>query len=212
MTTTWNPADKNANITLSNGNLTATSSGASTTAVRSTSSFSSGKVYFEITLSTVQTNIAVGFANSTESLTPSSGIGADNNALGFYAVSPAQAVYLNASNLSNGTVASSNGDIVYFAIDFTAQKVWVSSAVMRGASTPWNNAAIGSQNPSSSTGGLSFATMAAGPYFIIFNDSTGGAVSVLNTGATAFNGTLPTGYSAWDATSSGGSPMLIICD
>lgn len=44
MATTWNPADKAANITLSNGNLTAAgiTTGAARANVRSTTSHSSG--------------------------------------------------------------------------------------------------------------------------------------------------------------------------
>lgn len=46
--TTWNPSDKNASVTLSGGNLTATSSATgSYVGVRATNSLSSGKGYFE---------------------------------------------------------------------------------------------------------------------------------------------------------------------
>ena len=45
---TWNPADKNANVTLSAGNLTATSSSGSFSNVRATVGKATGKWYFEV--------------------------------------------------------------------------------------------------------------------------------------------------------------------
>lgn len=45
---TWNPADKAANITLSGGNLTATTALASWVSVRATQGVSSGKYYWEL--------------------------------------------------------------------------------------------------------------------------------------------------------------------
>lgn len=46
--TTWNSADKSANITLSNGDLTATTSSASSGGVRATTNKTTGKWYYEI--------------------------------------------------------------------------------------------------------------------------------------------------------------------
>src|SRR5262245_9189902 len=46
--TTWNPSDKTANITLSNGNLTAQNTDGTNSAARGTTSKSSGKHYFEV--------------------------------------------------------------------------------------------------------------------------------------------------------------------
>ena len=50
MALTWNPDDKNANITLSNGDLTATAVGTSHKSIRATESKSSGKWYWEYTI------------------------------------------------------------------------------------------------------------------------------------------------------------------
>ena len=200
--TTWNPSDKSTAITLSNGNLTATSVGTSEQTVRSTTSKNSGLVYWEVTLTTVRTNIGVGFATAAYNLNNPIGPGSDADAGCFYSVSPAGSLYMNDNNVLSGT-AGTNGEIVYFALDFTHSKVWVSSTHMRSASTPWNWGAIGSQNPATNTGGqaFSFGPLNAGPYFAIFNDSTGGAVATANFGGSAFNGTVPTGFSAWDTVS-----------
>src|SRR5690606_27738602 len=51
---TWNPSDKSSLITLSNGNLTATRSGANgNRLVRATIARSTGKEYFEVTVNTI---------------------------------------------------------------------------------------------------------------------------------------------------------------
>jgi hypothetical protein len=71
---TWNPSDKDSNITLSNGNLTAslsTSIGALTGVdARATSTFTSG--YWEITFTTLVTGqphgVGIGFSNSSQVL------------------------------------------------------------------------------------------------------------------------------------------------
>lgn len=68
--TTWNPADKSSEITLSNGNLTASSSltGGS---VRSVFSASAGKYYWEVT----QTDdVAIGVATASADIDLSPGI------------------------------------------------------------------------------------------------------------------------------------------
>jgi hypothetical protein len=91
---TWNPSDKNANITLSGGNLVASDTGSvgSTYACRATASFSSGKIYWEVTFgwltsgasARTQSNTPdgnIGVANSTETLT--NAIGATTNSIGW---------------------------------------------------------------------------------------------------------------------------------
>lgn len=65
---TWNPADKNANITLSGGDLTASSVVATAQAVRGTQSFAETKsYYFEVTWNS-GSNIYIGIGNASASL------------------------------------------------------------------------------------------------------------------------------------------------
>ena len=78
-TTTWNPADKNASITLSAGDLTATNGSSSATdskAARGTIGKASGKWYWEVTIGTVGGNIQIGAAAASESLSDYIGSGA----------------------------------------------------------------------------------------------------------------------------------------
>ena len=63
--TTWNPADKDATVTLSGGNLTAASTGG---AVRSVFGASAGKYYFELKIPTGYSQ-AVGIGTASASLT-----------------------------------------------------------------------------------------------------------------------------------------------
>lgn len=192
--TTWNPGDKSGTVTLTNGNLTATSASAVSQSVRSSTSKTSGKAYWEITIGTRTNDLAFGIGNSTLALNISSGIGGDANAAGFYSVSPPQALYVAGAQLYQGTTASANGDIVKFAVDFgtSPPTAWILDAAMTG----WNNS--GTANPSTGTGGQALTGLAAGPYFAVFNDDLGGASATANFGASAFSGTVPTGFSAWD--------------
>jgi len=197
--TTWSTIDKSGPVGLSNGNLTATSGGPGQQSVRSTTSKNAGLIYWENTLDTVQTNLSVGFANAAFVLGAAGGAGSDSDSAAFYGVSPPGSLYCNNLNTLFGPAATS-GEIVYFALNFTLGKYWVSSTHMRAAGTPWNWGPIAAQNPATGAGGQSFLTgpLNAGPYFALFNDTTGGAVVTANFGASAFDGAVPAGYTAWD--------------
>lgn len=73
---TWNPADKGANITLSGGNLTATTSAFAWDAVRTTISKSTGKWYFEMSITANNLGFS-GIGKSTATL--ASYLGSDAN-------------------------------------------------------------------------------------------------------------------------------------
>lgn len=79
---TWNPADKNANITLSNGNLTASSVVATGQSVRSSAAFVPGKsYYFEVTR-TSGSNIYIGVGNASALLSAIPGANANSWSIG----------------------------------------------------------------------------------------------------------------------------------
>jgi hypothetical protein len=65
---TWNPADKGANVVLSNGNITAAKAGSGYESVRGVNGKSSGKRYFEVTVID-QTILLVGVADAGCTLT-----------------------------------------------------------------------------------------------------------------------------------------------
>lgn len=177
---TWNPADKSADITLTNGDLTATH----TTPVgfdtaRGTKSLSSGKRYFEGTVSSgdTTTNTAIGWALSTADL--NSYIGQDTATGGGY-----YSTGFIGGTPTTGGASFTVGDKIGIALDMDADKWWCSK-----------NGAWQFGDPVAGTGGN---TMAAGTIFPAFSDQTGGGMT-FNGGAAAFTHAPPTGYTAWDA-------------
>ena len=191
---TLNPSDKGAGITLTNGDLTATRSATPRNAVRSTTSKSSGKFYFEIAFSSTGASggfdHCVGIANASANLvnSPAPG-GNDNNSI---------AKYLGSANvqLNNSTVGSSNTasppSTVCVAVDFSGSVIW-----FRIGSGNWNNNAA--NDPATGTGGISFSTINAGPFFVIVALEPSGttAVGTINFGASAYSFTPPSGFGNW---------------
>ena len=119
MAITWNPSDKSAKITLSNGNLTLTktvSTGYS--CVRATSFKSSGKWYFEVRSDTQSGTFTLGIATTGANLNQKVGYGA----YGYGYASNGQKSY-NGSSGNYGATFSA-GDIIRVAFDMDAGKVW----------------------------------------------------------------------------------------
>lgn len=111
---TWNPADKNANITLSNGNLTATNSVANC-AVRATIGKTTGKWYWEITNGSVnEQDIGVGNA----SMTLNGYVGKDANGVGYD--SSDGKLYKGDVAVATGGATYTAADIIGFALDVDA--------------------------------------------------------------------------------------------
>lgn len=164
--TTLNPSDKAAGIALSGGNLVATGSGN----VRSTSSHSTGKFYYEVVFDATagsSYNHGTGFANSTASLTAGPG-SPDTNSI---------AIYMGDVNIyaAGGTAGSSGiflnpGDRVGIAIDIGSALMWV-----RSNGGNWNNNVL--NNPTTGVGGVSVAGVST-PWFVI---SSGNVVNAINT-------------------------------
>lgn len=186
-TGTLNPSDKGANITLSNGNLTATGGAASSfQSIRSQTSRSTGKYYWEWTVGQKGINNGVaGFLNSTASL--ATYIGADANGIGL--VTNGQVVQSASFTSYLSTIA--NGDVCGLAIDLDAHLLWV-----RDGAGNWNGS--GTANPATGSGGISLPSgLNSGSVFAgisVFNSSD---FSTANFGGSAFSQTVPAGFSAW---------------
>lgn len=185
-TTTWNPSDKSAQITLTNGNLTAATTGSgSDNLVRSTTSQTTGKLYFEETFGSTGSETAIGLANSTASLTAF--LGTDNNGIGIY---QSGHIFRNGSNVLSGP-SFTTGDVIGVAIDFGAGLIW-----FRNNSSPstWNGG--GSADPATGVGGLSLSAI-TGPFFACCDTFSSGHPQTANFGQSGFGQTPPTGYSMW---------------
>jgi len=178
--TTWNPADKTL-INLSNGNLTATSTGSG--GVRSVLGQNAGKFYFEILMSTWG-SAGTGAGLSTAAVPLTGGpIGA-----GKIGVALNGTVWINNSPIVNiGTPAS--GSVVGIAADLTAPLAWL----RLGAAGPWNANSGSANNPATGIGGFNIAVL-GGPLFPAFWASAIGEVGAANFGASAFAGAVPGSY------------------
>lgn len=181
-TTTWNPSDKSASVTLSGGNLVASTPGGGFFAVRGSTSKSSGKWVFEINIDT-GTQHMVGFANSAQVLTTYPGA-TGNNSIGYY--SSAGERFLNGSSAAYGT-GFALGDDVMCCVDADARTCFFIR----------NGTSYASIDISAISGAL----------FPCWSSNTSAAVTT-NFGATAFVNTLPSGYDAWNNDAGGGGIVV----
>lgn len=177
------------NVTLSNGNLTATHSNTtSNSGVRSASQQSSGKYYFEVTATqTAGSGDCVGVITAagtyTNLVTNGSNCGVQYRA---------GAIWANNANstLSGGNIA--NGNIVGVAVDLDNDKIWFQQFF------GWNGLAVTSENPATNTGGVSISSFSG----TTLSPAVGFAATAsgnftANFGATTFKGNVPSGFSAW---------------
>lgn len=192
---TINPADTNANLTLSGGNLTFTRNvGADSWAsARATQGKISGKWYFEVRNNangSTDGDIMIGTLRSTDStgtyagnaiqslssigyqMNATTGVGKYQGGTGFIANFPAYGF-------------ANVGQYSHIAIDLDAGKVWCRNSSGVG----W----LGGGDPA--TGTLPTYTIPVGffvfPAFGCFSDPASGTV---NFGASAFNGVVPAGF------------------
>jgi hypothetical protein len=163
-------------ITLSNGNLTATTAGAGPFGVRAVHSASSGKYYWEAHVDSFVDAFIPGVADSTASFTASWwGITANPHAAGWFGTTLRY-------NTTTQTVANmANGATLSFALDVSAKKLWVA---FNGT---WQNG-----NPATATGGLDITGIGS-PVFVGWQGDSGDKVTY-NFGATSYTYTPPTGF------------------
>lgn len=211
--TTWDPARVPAQITLSGSNQIASTTSAvspNSITVFSTTSRSTGKYCFAVNMTTSSTNWSVGIANNSfpQFPTGTAGLGGDTFGLGFYPVSPPQALYYAGVMLASGASADSSGDEIDECVDLDADLAWVSTPVMRAAGQAWNNDVVGNQNPATGTGGKSFSGLTC-PCYIVFNTMDFPSVASLNAGG-PFAVALPSGFLVWAPPAvSSHSPIMI---
>ena len=176
---TWNPADKHADITLSEGNLKATNSG-SWRSVRATIGKGSGKHYFEVTLTDV-TYLSIGLATAAAALTSYPGA-SDYGCSYDRGVIYRTPTGIFATNGKSGPDPAA-GAILCIAFDCDAGKMWF------GVNGTW----IGSGNPAAGTDwSLSFP--AGTTLFPAAGVQTANCTA--NFGASAFTYTVPSGFNS----------------
>lgn len=200
MATTWDPAKKDASITLSNGNLTATGTLATDRSVLSTlSHVTTGKYYFEILINAASGGglEVIGLGNASTAL--GNFLGFTVNSIGWLRDNR---VISNNSLITNINTWTT-GDTLSVAVDLTAQLIW-----FRVNAGNWNN--NGSANPATGVGGISISGMAAGPYFAAYTSGAINSQATANFGGSAFAQSVPSGFSMWDPPSTASSRALFI--
>lgn len=186
-TTTLNPSDKDGNLTLSNGDLTATLGTSAYANVRSVASASTGKKYWEYTATTIGGSIGAivqGVANGSAAL--NNFFGNDNNSVGWAGDGT---VYRNGGGVA--TIQSwAQGDTLCFSYDIDGGLIW-----FRTNGGNWNNNVAA--NPALGLLGIDISALAAGPYFAALEGHTNGDVLTANFGGSAYAQTAPSGFGNW---------------
>ncbi|MBA7630057.1 hypothetical protein ES703_37565 [subsurface metagenome] len=174
---TWNPDDKSANITLSNGNLTAQAIAVGWKSVRSTLGKSSGKWYWEVTIDVLITANMVGIMTADGNLNSYAG----SDAYGYSYSGQGGWKWHNGVNTAYGDSYAAT-DVISVALDLDNGKIWWAK----------NGTWQAGGDPGAGTGeaysGLS-GTFHAGcsPY-------TNGNKMTANFGASAFSYSVPSGF------------------
>jgi hypothetical protein len=189
----FNPNNKNGHIVLTNGNLTATSDGATAayaTVLSTKSAFGSQKVYWEVHIDNISNSFSgIGIGNGSVSVADGQALSSTNNGL-FYVVNGG--IYVNGHQTDIAGYGSTSR--IGCALDLLNNKIWFT---LNG--TIWNNDTIANQNPATNTGGLNLATMTlnAGPYFAGASFLSASEGVTANFGATAFTYAIPSGFVAF---------------
>jgi hypothetical protein len=188
-----------AGITLSNNNLTATSTVVGWQSARGTVGHQAGKFYAEATLNTLAG--AVGFGVCNASQLNNQRIGTDTNGMMIFteADGATAGIFYNGGNAQTIGTAPQQGDVVGIAIDLNAKLGWFYNPQTQ----QWNGDVLANQNPATGLGGLPLAAIAvpggtAGLVYLgVSLDAKTDAVTI-NAGATNFVHTAPTGFNKWN--------------
>jgi len=179
------------NISLSNNNLTATTTSASVGGVKLADACSrnSGKFYIEYTLTTTTSGGSTGPGiGITSAFYSSLGLNATGGVM-MYPKSNGN-IWSNGSNLQTLATRSS-GDVIGMAIDLDNRKAWYRVA----PSGNWNGQPT--DNPATNTGGVTILAGFIVPFYV---SNANAQVTTANFGASAFTGAVPSGFtSGWPA-------------
>ena len=177
---TLDPGSTGGTITFTNGNLTATTSGASASGTRSSRPITAGaKIYFEATQNTVADAPTFGIINTSASYTPSFWW---NTASANTASACPAVPNMRYNTTTIGISAGGNGAIIGIAYNDTTKKLYCS---INGV---WQNSA----DPVAGTGGLD-CTGLTGTLYVGFQGDSGDKAT-FNFGGTAYNTAAPSGY------------------
>lgn len=202
MPTTWNPADKSASVTLSGSNLTATGS-ASAGGVRANAFKTTGKVYWEYTCTAASgtatgsgTDIGIGLSSAILSSVGGSGTNA------VLQIMSSGIIYVNGNTSAFGGAVVCPATVAV-AVDFTGKKFWLRA--LNGGQWNGNNA---TNDPGTGLGGSDISSL-SGNWYPLVTFSAADVITA-NFGASAFVGSMPTGYAAFDPAASASSQARVV--
>jgi hypothetical protein len=178
------------NVTMSNGNLTAThSTHDSNSGVRSTATKTTGKYYFEATVSMDASNSCVGIILSTGTYFNLVTFGHDCVITG----KGTGNILANNANSGKTLGAIAAGSVIGVAIDFGGRLAW-----LRKSGGNWNGDAAA--NPATGANGVAFpATVAFTPVVGFGAEATGFDTATFNFGQSTFANAAPSGFGNWTA-------------
>jgi hypothetical protein len=173
---------------LSNGNLTATGDGSAglNDNVRSVTSHSSGKWYFEVTIGTAAVNVGIGVVNGSFTI-GANYVGETNNGISDFAISGV--TLINGASASSNVDPASVGDTICVAVDVDNATIW-----WRVNGGRWN-LNVGN-DPATNTGGVSISPLGAGAIYaaVDMRDASNAMTAKFSA---SFAQTPPSGFSAW---------------
>lgn len=196
----WSPTFAPSKFSLSGDQLTATATDHNhTDTIIGVVSQTSGKGYFEIAAASSGADLGWGLAPSTASLGVL--LGSSGNGVGFR---NNRNWRLGGAETASGMPSPPNNETLGFAVDLTNSRIWVCKT---SAPTTWygNN---GTGDPVAGTNGFSISSLAGVALFLGFTSNQNGIdeAATMNVGGSAFAGTVPSGYTAWQDLGAAPSP------
>lgn len=195
--TAWNPADKSANLALSGSNLIATAN-ANGAAVRSSTSYATGKRYAEYLINafTGGQDCAVGIGTALsymgEDFNLYPGVGDDESAV-LYCHATAAVLAANGSNVVAYGVGAGASAVIRLAVDIPGRQLWMAL----GAGN-WNNSPAA--DPATGAGGVSLVAPTLSRFYLFMRAWPYGGASpqaTMRPKASAFGYAIPDGFTAW---------------
>jgi hypothetical protein len=184
METTWNPDDKSASITLSNGNLTATATNTAWKSVRATEYKSSGKWYFETVISVAASTYHI-VGVGTGSASTGSYVGSDSYGYGYLGQNGSK--FHSGSTTAYGSTFTLN-DVIGVALDLDNGKIWWAK------NNVWQAGGVPASGTGEAYSGLS------GSFYPMYSPYTLNNAGTLRTDLSSFSYTPPDGFFEWDMT------------
>lgn len=171
---TWNPLDQGGSITLSNGNLSVTTPSSGIPTIRGTLAVSSGKWFYEFTVTSGASSI--GFLKISDSV--SNILGSTSGGYGYYSEGPGYTKKINNNVQTDYGSSFLPGDIIGVALDLDVGTI---AFYKNGASQ-----------------GVAFSSNISGTFAPAVSDGTNaGSISgSANFGQRPFAYTVPSGYKA----------------